>query len=197
MAADILLYKTDKVPVGKDQLQHVELARSLARKFNQKYGKTFVVPEALLPKIGAKIMSLQDPKKKMSKTDNPQGYISLFDTPTIIRKKIMSAQTDPGKKIKYDPLKKPGISNLLTIYSLYSNKSIRELEKNFDGKGYEDFKKSLARLLVNSLEPFRRKKKELLAREVYVKEVLGQGQRRAQIIAQSTMEEVRKKMGLV
>ena len=196
MAADILLYKTEGVPVGKDQIQHVELTRTIARKFNQKFGKIFIEPKPLLPKIGAKIMSLTEPKKKMSTTDNPQSYISLFDTPTAIRKKIMAAVTDPGKNIKYDPSKKPGISNLLTIYALFGRKSIREIEKEFKNKGYADFKKSLAKLLVNSLEPFRRKQKELLTREVYVKEILNQGARRAGIIAQSTMEDVRKKMGL-
>ena len=197
MAADILLYKTEAVPVGKDQVQHVELARTIARKFNQKFGKTFVEPKALLHKIGAKIMSLTNPKNKMSKTGNPQSYISLFDTPTTIRKKIMSAVTDTGKKIKYDPYKKLGISNLLTIYSLFSGKSIGEIEKKFENKGYADLKKSLAKLLIDSLEPFLRKKKELLVREVYIKEILSQGRRRAQMIASSTMTEVRKKMGLV
>ena len=184
MAADILLYKTEGVPVGKDQIQHVELTRTIARKFNQRFGKIFIEPKPLLPKIGAKIMSLTEPKKKMSTTDNPQSYISLFDTPTIIRKKIMAAVTDPGKNIKYDLSKKPGISNLLTIYALFGRKPIREIEKEFKNKGYADFKKSLAKLLVNSLEPFRRKKKELLTREVYIQELLKQGARRAGIIAQ-------------
>ena len=197
MTADILLYKTEGVPVGKDQVQHVELTRTIARKFNQKFGKIFIEPKPLLPKIGAKIMSLTEPKKKMSTTDSPQSYISLFDTPTTIRKKIMAAVTDPGKNIKYDLSKKPGISNLLTIYALFGGKPIREIEKEFKNKGYADFKKSLAKLLVNFLEPFRRKKKELLTREVYVKEILNQGARKAGIIAQSTMEDVRKRMGLI
>ena len=197
MAADILLYKTEGVPVGKDQIQHVELTRTIARKFNQKFGKIFIEPKPLLPKIGAKIMSLTEPKKKMSTTDSPQSYISLFDTPTTIRKKIMAAVTDPGKNIKYDLSKKPGISNLLTIYALFGGKPIREIEKEFKNKGYADFKKSLAKLLVNFLEPFRRKKKELLTREVYVKEILNQGARKAGVIAQSTMEDVRKRMGLI
>jgi len=197
MAADILLYQTDLVPVGKDQEQHVELARTIARKFNQSFGQTFKTPEVLLPKIGAKIMSLQNPKKKMSKTDDPRGCLGLFDEPEEIQKKIMSAVTDTGKVIKYDPEKKPGISNLLTIYSLFSEKSIKEIEKKFKGKGYAEFKKSLAELLINSLEPFRRKRKELILREVYVREILEQGRKRAQIIAQSTLQEVRKKMGLI
>lgn len=197
MASDILLYQTDIVPVGEDQKQHVELARTIARKFNQRFGKVFQEPKTLLPQIGAKIMSLQAPKKKMSKTDDPRGCIGLFDEPEEIQKKIRAAVTDTGKVIKYDPEKKPGIANLLTIYSLFSKKTIKEIEKKFKGKGYADFKKSLAELLINSLEPFRRKKKELLTREVYVKEILNQGAKRAQSIAQSTMQEVRKKMGLV
>ena len=142
-------------------------------------------------------MSLQNPKKKMSKTDDPRGCLGLFDEPEEIQKKIMSAVTDTGKVIKYDQEKKPGISNLLTIYSLFSEKSIKEIEKKFKGKGYAEFKKSLAELLINSLEPFRRKRKELILREVYVREILEQGRKRAQIIAQSTLQEVRKKMGLI
>jgi len=196
MASDILLYKTDLVPVGKDQEQHVELAREITRKFNRMFGKTFKEPKVLLSE-GQKVMSLQNPKKKMSKTDNPQGCIELFEEPEEIKKKIMSAVTDPGKTIKYDLKRKPGISNLLTIYALFSDKSIKELERQFKGGGYEKFKKSLAKLLIDSLEPFRRKRKELLNREVYIREILNQGAERARIIAQSTMEKVRKKMGLI
>jgi len=197
MAADILLYQTDIVPVGKDQKQHVELTREIARRFDKRFGKVFKEPKVLLPKTGEKIMSLQNPKKKMSKTDDPRGCIELFDEPEVIRKKIMAAVTDPGKVIKYDLQKKPGISNLLTIFSLFSGKSIKEIEKKFKNSGYEKFKKSLAELLINSLEPFRRKRKELLQREVYVREILEQGRKRAQIIAQSTLQEVKKKMGLI
>ena len=196
MAADILLYQTDLVPVGKDQQQHVELARTIARKFNQKFSQTFKEPGVLLPKMGTKIMSLQNPKKKMSKTDDPRGCIELFEEPEEIRKKIMSAVTDPGKVIKYSALK-PGISNLLIIYSLFSGKPIKELERAFKGKGYEEFKLALSKLLIRSLEPFRRKRKELLSREVYVKEILKEGTKKAQIIAQSTIQEVKKKMGLI
>jgi tryptophanyl-tRNA synthetase len=197
MAADILLYKTDAVPVGKDQVQHVELTRTIARRFNQKFGKTLVEPKSILPKFGAKIMSLVNPNKKMSKTDGPQSYISLFDEPEDIQKKIMTATTDSGKNIKYDPVKKPGISNLLTIYSLLTDKSIKELEKKFKDKGYAYFKKSLAKTVVDFLEPFRKKQKELIVREVYIKEILNRGKNRAQSIAQITMQEVKEKMGLV
>lgn len=197
MAADILLYKTEGVPIGKDQVQHLELARTLAKKFNQRFGKTFAEPKAILPNLGAKIMSLADPKKKMSKTDAPQSYISLFEEPESIQKKIMSATTDSGKNIKYDPVKKPGIANLLTIYSLLEDKPIKEIEKRFKNKGYVDFKKSLEKTVIDFLEPFRKKQKELITREVYIKEILNMGRNRAQSIAQITMQEVKEKMGLV
>ena len=196
MAADILLYKTDTVPVGKDQKQHVELAQTIATKFNQRYGETFVVPEPQIPKIGSKIMSLQDPSKKMSKSDSPETYICLFDEPDEIKAKIMRAVTDLSREIVYSAGSKPGISNLLSIYSLFSGSEIKEIEKEFKGKGYAEFKKSLAGLIIEKLEPFRRKKKELESREVYVREILSQGAKRARIIAQSTMQDVRKKMGL-
>lgn len=195
-AADILLYQTESVPVGKDQVQHLELTKTIARKFNQKYGETFKVPEALTLNIGAKIMSLNDPKKKMSKS-MPETCLFLFDEPEVIKKKIMSAVTDVGKIIKYDPVKKPGIANLLTIFSLFDGKPIKEIENNLKGKGYAELKKQLVNLLVLKLESFRRKKKELMMREVYLKEILEQGRKRAQIIAQSTMNSVRQKMGLL
>lgn len=197
MAADILLYKTIGVPVGKDQEQHVELARTIAKKFNQKFGEVFPEPKTILPKTGAKIMSLQDPKKKMSKSDDPKSYISLFDEPEEITKKIMSATTDSGKEIIYNVTKKPGISNLLTIYSLVTNRSVEDIQKDFVKKSYADFKKSLAKILIDYLEPFRRKRKELLTRDVYVKELLNKGASRAKIIAETTMKEVREKMGLI
>jgi tryptophanyl-tRNA synthetase len=195
MASDILLYQAEAVPVGQDQKQHLELTRTLAQKFNKQFGETFKIPEPKIPKIGAKIMALNNPKKKMSKSD-PNSCLFVFDDPKIIKKKIMSAVTDTGKIIKHDVRKKPGISNLLTIYSLFSGKTIQELEKQFEKKGYADFKKSLAEIVVNSLEPFRRKKTEFEAREIYVEEMLLGGAKRAQIIAQSTMLDVRKKMGL-
>jgi len=196
MAADILLYKAKAVPVGKDQQQHVELAKTIAKKFNQKFGEVFPGPEVILPKAGAKIMSLTDSRKKMSKTDDPKSYISLFDTSEEIEKKIRTAQTDSGKDIVYNATKKPGLSNLLTIYSLLTNKPIKEIEKQFKGKGYGEFKNSLAKVVIGYLEPFRRKQKELQTRDVYVQEILNQGASRAKIIAQATMQEVYSKMGL-
>ncbi len=196
MAADILLYQTEAVPVGKDQQQHVELTRQIARNFNKKFGEVFKIPKVLLSE-GQKIMSLQNPRKKMSKTDDPRGCIDLFEEPAEIQKKVMAAVTDPGKKIKYQPERQPGISNLLTIYSLFSGKSIKFLEKKFENKGYEAFKKSLIKVLIDALEPFRKKQKELSSREVYVREILQQGRKRAEVIAQSTITEVKKKMGLI
>jgi len=197
MAADILLYKAEAVPVGKDQEQHVELTRSLAKKFNQKFGQTFKEPKSLILKEGSKIMSLTNPKNKMSKSDDPKSCIFLFDTPEEIQKKVMSSETDSGKDIVYNSTKKPGISNLLTIYSLLTLKSIQEIEKQFKKKSYSEFKKSLAKIVTDYLEPFRRKQKELLLREVYVQEILKNGQRRALTIAQETMQEVKERMGLV
>jgi tryptophanyl-tRNA synthetase len=195
MAADILLYKTDLVPVGKDQVQHVELTREIARRFNKMFGKVFKEPKVLLSE-GEKIMSLQNPKKKMSKTDDPKGCILLFDEPEEIEKKIMRAVTDLGKEIKYDPVKKPGISNLLKIYSIFSEKGMEELEEKYKGKGYEEFKRDLAKLLIKRLEVFKKKKKELEKRRVYLKEILKKGAERAEKIAKLTMKEVREKMGL-
>lgn len=196
MAADILLYQTDIVPVGKDQKQHMELTREIARHFNARFGKTFTLPGVLLPKVGAKIMSLENPKKKMSKSDKPNTYISLFDGPEAIKKKIMVAQTDSGKEIKYNVSSKPGISNLLTIYSLFADKPIKEIEQEFQGKGYQTFKEKLAQLLIEKLEPFQAKKKELEARAEFLEKILEGGAKRARSIAQQTMVKVRKNMGL-
>lgn len=195
-AADILLYKAEGVPVGKDQEQHIELTRTLARKFNQKFGKTFKEPKSLVLEEGSKIMSLTDPKRKMSKSDDPKSCIFLFDEPEVITKKIMSAETDSGKDVIYNITKKPGISNLLTIYSQLSDRSIKDIEKEFAGRGYGDFKKALAQVVVDKLEPFRKKYKELLTRDVYIEEILKQGEHRASTIARLTMQEVREKMGL-
>jgi tryptophanyl-tRNA synthetase len=197
MAADILLYQTELVPVGEDQQQHVELTRTIARRFNQKFGETFKIPQDKLPEMGAKIMSLQNPEKKMSKSDPADSYIGLFDEPEDIKAKIAKAVTDTGKAIKYKPDEKPGISNLLTIYSLFSGLNMKDTEKKFKNKGYADLKKQLADLLAEKLEPFRRKRKELLQREVYVREILNNGAKHAQVLAQTTMQDVKTKMGLV
>ena len=197
MAADSLLYKTQVVPVVKDQTQHLELTRTIAKKFNSTYGKVFPEPETLLVKEGAKIMSLAQPLKKMSKSDAPESSIGIFEDPASIQKKIQRAMTDAGKEIVYNPAKKPGISNLLTIYSLFSDESLSQAEKRFKGKEYSVFKKALADLLVKKLEPLRKKKEELDSRELYVQEILHQGEQRARSIAQATMQEVREKIGLL
>ncbi len=196
MAADILLYDTEVVPVGEDQKQHVELAKDIARRFNSYFGETFTVPKVQILKTGARVMSLSDPTKKMSKSDDEDSYISLFDSPEKIRKKISRAVTDTGKEIKYDKKNKPGISNLLSIYSIFSEKKIEEIEKEMKDKSYKDLKDDLASLLTEKLEPFRRKKEELSKREIYVQEILKKGAERARVMAEEKMEEVRKKVGL-
>ncbi len=196
MAADILIYQSEIVPVGEDQKQHVELTQTIAKKFNNKFGETFKIPKVQMNKDGARIMSLSDPKSKMSKSDGGKGCIDLFEEPQIITKKIMSAVTDTQKKIKYDRAKKPGISNLLNIYSLLKDISVAEAEEELKGKSYSEFKKILADLTISFLEPLRSKRNELASREVYVQEILSQGAKRAKIMAQETMDDVKKKMGL-
>jgi len=195
MAADILLYKTNLVPVGEDQVQHVELTRTLARKFNNKFSNVFPLPNVQLVKTGARIMSLTDPTKKMSKTGDES--IGLNDSPVLIRQKIKTAVTDSGKEIKYDLKKKPGISNLLTIYHLFSGKSIADLEKKYKDKGYGEFKKDLAEAIIKGLKPFQEKRKKYQKNPKLVKKILTQGHKKAQKTAQATMKEVKQKIGLI
>ena len=198
MAADILLYKTNLVPVGEDQLQHIELTRAIAKKFNNAYGQTFVIPEPFLNKEGKRIMGLDDPAKKMSKSaENPNNYIALLDSPETIREKIKAAVTDSGSKIKYDEKNKPAVSNLLTIYSLFSGKSIAELEKEYKSKNYSIFKQDLAKTIIESLSPIQKKYKELSANPDYIKSILRQGAEKAKTIASQTMKEVRSKIGFL
>ncbi|MFA5080386.1 MAG: tryptophan--tRNA ligase [Candidatus Paceibacterota bacterium] len=196
MAADILLYNTEVVPIGKDQKQHLELARDTAERFNNKYGKTFVIPEPMIPKQGATIMSLTDPEKKMSKSDNGKGSISLFEEPDLIMQKLMSATTDSNNEIKFDSEYKKGISNLLTIYSVFSGEPIKKIEEEFSGKGYGDFKKATAEILIENLKPIREKKKEYEKNPDYVWKELEKGANKARAIAEETMKIVRKNMGL-
>jgi tryptophanyl-tRNA synthetase len=195
MAADILLYKADIVPVGEDQAQHVELTRVLARKFNNKFGKTFPEPKAQLLKFGARIMSLTEPSQKMSKTGDES--IALTDSPEKIREKIKKAVTDSGKEVKYDEKNKPAISNLLTIYHLFSEKSITDIEKKYQSKGYAEFKKDLAEVVIKELKPFQEKRKKMEKNPQLVKKILAEGQKKAQKIAQDTIREVRSKIGLI
>ncbi len=195
MAADILLYKTNYVPVGEDQKQHVELTRIIARKFNARYGKVLIEPECLVFKTTARIMSLVDPKAKMAKSI-PNSFLALDDSPGVIREKIKKAVTDSGEGIEYSP-KKPAIANLMSIYSAFSNLSFSEIEKKFIGKGYGHFKNDLAELIIKELKPFQEKKKALDKRPDYVKKVLADGAKRAGLIAKKNLLEIKKKMGLI
>jgi tryptophanyl-tRNA synthetase len=195
MAADILLYKADTVPVGEDQQQHVELSRVLARKFNNKFGKTFPEPKTQLPKFGKRIMSLDNPSQKMSKS-LPLGCINLSDSGETIKEKIGKAVTDSGKEVKYDEKNKPAISNLLIIYHLFSGKTIVELENKYKNKGYAEFKKDLAEVIIKRLADFQKKRKELEKNPQKVEKILADGAKKAQRIATATMKEIKKKMGL-
>ncbi|WAA13066.1 tryptophan--tRNA ligase [Fervidibacillus halotolerans] len=196
MAADILLYNTDLVPVGEDQKQHLELTRDLAERFNKKYREIFTIPEIQIPKVGARIMSLQDPKKKMSKSDpNQKGYISLLDEPKQIMKKIKSAVTDSDGIVKYDKENKPGISNLLSIYSTFSNQSISEIEKQYEGKGYGQFKADLAELIIEELQPIQEKYKELI-NSPELDRILDEGAEKANMVASKMVKKMEAAMGL-
>lgn len=197
MAADILLYKTDVVPVGNDQKQHVELARDLAQRFNHKYGKVFVIPEPLIRKSGARIMGLDNPENKMSKSANsPANYIAITDKPETIRKKIMRAVTDSGKTIKFDP-KRKGLYNLLTIYKLFSGKTESQIEKRFKTKGYGDFKKELADLVIKKLSPIQTKIANYMKNKKLLDKILANGAKEANKIANKTLADVKKKIGLI
>lgn len=197
MAGDILLYNADYVPVGEDQKQHLELTRDLAGRFNSRYSDTFKIPEPLISKKGdAKIMSLQDPTKKMSKSDPVEkACIFLLDEPNIIRKKISSAVTDSDGIIKFDPINKPGISNLLTIMSAATNKEVAEIEKEFEGRGYGDFKKAVGDAVVAMLEPLQARYKELLNSDE-IDRVLNEGREKATYLSNKMVAKVKRKMGL-
>ncbi|MFH1461128.1 MAG: tryptophan--tRNA ligase [Patescibacteria group bacterium] len=195
MAADILLYQTNAVPVGEDQKQHVELARTIARKFNNLFGQTFVLPEVLIHQQGARIMSLTDSDKKMSKS-TPEGCLELTDSPVQMREKIKKAVTDSGKEIKYSP-NKPALANLITIYAGFSGLSFNQIEKKYQGKGYAEFKKDLAEITIKGLKPFQTKKKAFEKRPAYVKKVFQEGAKKARVLAQKNLELAKKKMGLI
>lgn len=196
MAGDILLYNADFVPVGDDQKQHLEITRDLAIRFNNRYGETFVVPEPLIAKTGARIMSLQEPTKKMSKSDeNDKAYISLLDPENIIRKKIMSAVTDSDNTIRFDVENKPGISNLLSIYSVITGKSISQLEEEYQGKGYGDLKKDLADVVINEIKPIQAKYEQLINSEE-LNEILDRGRDQANYAATKMLRKVYRKIGI-
>ncbi len=196
MAADILLYDTHAVPVGDDQKQHVELTRDVAQRFNGLYGETFVVPEPVVGATGARIMGLQDPTAKMSKSEGNEGQsIGMLDAPGVIRKKIMRATTDSQRDIVFDE-SRPGISNLLTIYQTITGETRQAIEGKFEGKGYGDFKKELAELVVECLRPVQERYAEITADPGYLDEILKTGADRAQPIAAATLDRVRRKIGL-
>lgn len=196
MAADIVLYDADIVPVGEDQIQHVEITRDLVNRMNKRYGKeTLVLPNYKVNKVGARIMSLSDPTVKMSKSD-PKGDIFLKDPMNVVRKKIMSAVTDLGNEVKYDKENKPGISNLLTIYAAIKEVSIEEAEAHFMGCRYGDFKKEVADAVIAELEPFQRRYQEIIDSKSYLP-VLRQGAEKARAIAAKTLKRVQNAVGLL
>jgi len=198
MAADILLYQTDLVPVGEDQTQHIELTRMLANKFNKRFGKTFRVPEALLQKETARIMRLDDPSKKMSKSSpSKDNAITLMETADEIRRKIKIAVTDSGSGVRYDKDKKPAISNLMAIYSGFSGITMKEVENKFKGKGYGDFKKELADLLIKKLSPIQERYRKLSKNKSWVLKILRDGAKRASLIADKTLKDAKQKMGFL
>ncbi len=195
MAADILLYDTDVVPVGKDQLQHIELARTLARRFNERFGETFVIPEGKLSKEGALIMGLDDPSKKMSKSANSEyNYIALSDTPEQVRRKIMKAVTDSGSEIAYTD-EKPALKNLINIYSLLSSETPEAIVSKFAGKGYGDFKRDLAEVIVNFLTPFQERLRGISDEDAV--RVLADGAERIRPMATEKLRAVYEKVGLL
>src|SRR3989338_1437446 len=194
MAADILLYKATAVPVGDDQLPHIDVANEIAKRFNHLFGHTFEPIQPMLSK-GARIMSLQDPKKKMSKSGD--AGISLGDSPEQIRKKIMHAVTDSGAEIRYTPGAKPAVANLLTIFSELTGATVPEIEKRFAGKGYAQFKKDLAEVIVEYFADFRKKRGALEKKSGYAEDILRNGAERASAIAQQTLFEVKQKMGFL
>jgi tryptophanyl-tRNA synthetase len=197
-AADILLYQAHFVPVGEDQRQHIELTRDLAGRFNARYGQTFQLPEAYILKTAAKINDIQEPTAKMSKSaGSAAGVIEIMDTPEANLKKIKSAMTDAGREVKYDVAEKPGISNLLTIHSALSGRTIAELENEFDGKGYGDFKAAVADVVVEYLRPIRARAMELLEDEKHLLQILHQGSEKARAVAQGTIETTYKNLGVV
>jgi tryptophanyl-tRNA synthetase len=195
MAADIIIYGAEKVPVGDDQLQHLELTRTLVKKFNNKFGKTFIEPKPILTKA-SRLMSLDNPEKKMSKS-SPAGCLFLDDSEKEIEQKIKRAVTDSGSEVKYDVKNKPAISNLMGIYSEFSGDSLDEIEKEFKGKNYGEFKKKLIEVISSYFKDFRKEKKSLLAKEKALKDILEEGNQKARKVADLKMEEVKKKVGLI
>jgi tryptophanyl-tRNA synthetase len=197
-AADILLYDTDQVPVGEDQRQHLELTRDLAQRFNSRFGPTFVVPGPYILAEVAKIADLQDPSIKMSKSaSSPQGIIDVLEDPASIRRKIMRSVTDAGDEVRADEQAKPGVTNLLRIYSALSGEPVAEVQAKFAGSGYGAFKKELAEIVVDAFAPVRERTEKLLADEGELDRLLASGAARAQVLATETMNRVRDRVGFL
>ena len=197
-AADILLYQADLVPVGEDQRQHIEITRDLANRFNTRYGQVFTLPEAYILKEGAKIYDLQDPTSKMSKSAaSLSGVIEIMDAPEINAKKIKSAVTDTGREVVFDETNKPGISNLMTIYSVVAERSIDEIQNEFAGKGYGDFKGAVADATVEFLRPIRERALELLQNEDELISTLNKGADKAKVMANKTLQAAYKALGIL
>lgn len=198
MAADILLYQANLVPVGQDQQQHLEITRDIAERFNKLYGKTFTIPEGYYGKASAKIMGLQDPTAKMSKSaTNPNDVILLEDEPDVIIKKFKKAVTDSENKVRFDPENKPGVSNLMQIYSSITGLKMEEIEKEFENSGYGDFKTKVAETAVAKLEPIQKKYKELLENKEYLEKIYTEGANRARKLASKTLDEVKERIGIL
>ena len=198
MAADILLYQADFVPVGEDQKQHCELTRDIAIRFNNLYGETFKVPEPYIPKVGARIMSLSNPASKMSKSD-PQGCVFLMDKPEELARKFKRAVTDSDTErcVRFDPENKPGVANLMQIYSSVTGKSFDEIEAEFDGKGYGVFKPAVGEAVIETLRPIREEAERMIADKAYLQQVYTDGAQKAGFVARKTLRKVYKKIGLV
>ena len=198
MAADILLYQADFVPVGQDQKQHCELTRDVAMRFNNLYGETFKVPEPYIPKVGARIMSLGTPTSKMSKSD-PQGCVFIMDKPDEIARKFKRAVTDSDSEncVRYDPENKPGVANLMSIYSSVTGKSFEEIEKEFAGQGYGVFKPAVGDAVIETLRPIREETERILADKAYLQKIYTDGAQRASYLARKTLRKVYKRVGFV
>ena len=197
MAGDILLYQTNLVPIGADQKQHLEISRDIALRFNNIYGDTFAIPEPYIPKVGARIMSLQEPTAKMSKSDeNENAFISLLDSPDVVLRKIKRAVTDSDGTIVFDPENKPGVSNLLSIYSACANESMEEALKRFDGKGYGDLKNTCADAVISVLAPLQERYGRIVSDKAYLEEVMSKGAEKAAGTACRTLSKVYKRVGL-
>jgi tryptophanyl-tRNA synthetase len=198
MAADILLYRTDLVPVGDDQRQHLELTRNIAERFNRRFGDLFVIPEAEIPSVGGRIMDLQEPENRMSTTrGTPQGTVRMLDEPDVIRRKFKTAVTDSGTEVRYDREQKPGITNLLEIMSVATGDAIPELEARYDGSGYGRFKEDVGEAVVELFVPIQRRYEELRADEGELRSLLARGAEKALAESQPTLEQMYERMGFV